>query len=167
MKQIFLIALIAVSSSAFAQDVVVKECSVTMKVLDSNETVDMTLKVIAKDDQSLEASVTEITDGTPSTYTDVASVSEESVRAGLSSQSDLEGLNQAEGLIVHAMSISEDPVLQTIFSAGIDLTQVRSAKVYLIGEATNMGATAIVEAKDANNKVLGSFLGGFLVSPCK
>jgi len=55
------------------------------------------------------------------------------------------------------------------FSAGFDLSKVRTVTVYKMGEdAENpIGATLIVEAFDSDKKALGSFLGGFLVAPCE
>ena len=63
--------------------------------------------------------------------------------------------------------LSEDPEFKGVYKTGIDLKKVRSAKVYTIGDADEMVSTAIVETKDANGKLLGSFVGGFLVFPCK
>ena len=166
MKTMILTAVMALSSSALSQDVVVKECSVTMKHLESNKTVDMTMKVIAKGNV-LSSVITQTADGNTSSSNDVAEVQEEKVRANLTVQSDPNDLNQAEGLIVHAMILSEAPELEGAYSAGIDLKKVRSAKMYTVGEKTRMGSATIVEAHDENNQVLGSFLGGFLVSPCK
>lgn len=166
MKTMILAAVMVLSSSAFAQDDVVKECSVTMKQLESNKTVDMTIKVIAKGNV-MSAVITQTADGMTSSYNDVAEVQEEKVRENLTAQSNPDDLNQAEGLVVHAMTLSEEPVLQGAYSAGIDLKKVRSAKMYTVGKKTNMGSSTIVEARDENNQVLGSFLGGFLVSPCK
>lgn len=166
MKSMILTAVMVLSSSAFAQEVVVKQCSVTMKQLESDKTVDMTMKVIAKGN-ALSAVITQTSDGITGSYNDVAEVQEEAVRANLTAQSDSDDLNQAERLIIHAMTLSEDPVFQGAFSAGIDLKKVRSAKMFTFGKKTNVGYSAIVEARDENNQVLGSFLGGFLVSPCK
>lgn len=166
MKTMILTGLMVLSSSAFAQEVVVKECSVTMKQLESNKTVDMTMKVIAKG-SSHSAVITQTSEGITGSYNDVAEIQEQSVRANLTTQSNPDDLNQAESLIVHAMTLQEDPVFQGAYSAGIDLKQVRSAKMYTLGKKTNMGSSTIVEARDANNQVLGSFLGGFLVSPCR
>lgn len=167
MKKMILTTIMVLSSTAFAQDVVLKECSVTMKQPESEKTVDMTMKVIAKSDTSLTAVISQTADGVSGSYNDVVEVLEESVRANLADLSDVDDLNQAERLIVHAMLLSDNPVFQGAFSAGIDLKKVRSARMYTIGKKTNMGSSTIVEARDVNNQILGSFLGGFLVSPCK
>ena len=166
MKKMILVAVLALSSTAFAQDVVVKECSVTMKHLETNKPVDMTMKVIAKG-KRLSAVIIQTSEGVTNSYSDVAEIQEEKVRANLTAESELDDLNQAERLIVHAMILSEDPVFEGAYSAGINLKKVRSAKMYIVGKETNMGSSTIVEARDENNQVLGSFLGGFLVSPCK
>jgi hypothetical protein len=65
------------------------------------------------------------------------------------------------------MTLENDLDFEGQFTTGINLKKVDSAWVFTIGEVTNMGGTSIVEARDAKGKTLGSFLGGFLVSPCK
>ena len=167
MKRLIFVAAMAFAPAAFAQGVVVKECTTAVKKLESNGTVGMTLKVVSANDNSLSAVVIQTVDGATSSYTDIASVSEGAVRPNLSSDSEVDDLNQAEGLVVHAMSVSENPIFKGAYTPGIDLKKVRSAKLYTIGETTNMGAAVIVEARDENQQVLGSFLGGFFVSPCR
>lgn len=165
-KNIFFI-IIAFSTSIMAQEqIVLKECSVTMKQLDTDKGIDINMKVISKNDL-ISAIMSQTINGTNSSYSEVVEVQEESVRAGLSSLSDTDDLKLSEKLIVHAMIISEDPILGVEYSSGIDLKKVRSAKMYIIGKQTNMGSSTIVEARDEKNQVLGSFLGGFLISPCK
>lgn len=86
-------------------------------------------------------------------------------------------LNHGEGLIVHAMALTDIDSWDTEedensgpnpFSSGLDLSKVRSVKVYeSVGEEGDIGSAAIVEARDAAGRDLGSFIGGFLVLPCK
>lgn len=89
------------------------------------------------------------------------------VQAGLTgnlSYEEIEKLNDAENLVSHAMWFSQE------FgdSTGVDLKKIRSAKVFkLIADRREIGSFSIIEAKDKNGKILGSFIGGFLVSPCK
>ncbi len=154
------------AASAFAQDVVLKECRVQLKDPESSDTLDMTMKVIEKSDKSLRSLITQTRDGLAHSYEDVAEVSESSVRSNLSSKSNTDNLNEAEMLVVHAMMFEEEPSLQGAFRSGIDLKQVRSAKLFTIGERAELGSATVVEARDENNQVLGSFLDGFLVSPC-
>lgn len=116
---------------------------------------------------ALVARVTQEVNGRSSSYEDVAQISRHGIRPGLSSRSTTETLNLGEALIVHAMTLTEDPVYNGAFNAGFDLKAARAAVVYQVGELTNMGATAIIEAYDAGKKPLGSFFGGFLVSPCR
>ena len=105
----------------------------------------------------------------PVTNSDEATITEHSIRAGL--EADIENfpedLNMGEMLVTHALALTTDPIFEGQISAGLDLTKVRSAKVYLIGEMTKFGGMAIVEASDESGSALGSFLGGFIVSPCK
>jgi hypothetical protein len=88
-----------------------------------------------------------------------ASILDQVVRKGLTKDTDpyTSNLNIAEGLIVHAMTMESDPLFAGNFSSGINLKKVRSGRVYLIGEPTDMGMTAVVEAKDEQGKTLGSY----------
>lgn len=153
--------------AVFANDRVIKECSVTNMQLNGDKIVSTNIQIIYNYKTGVYAKIQQGLDGNFGEYSDTALISAESVRENLSRHTEPVGLNHAEGLIVHAMRLSEDPMFNGEYSAGLDLSKVRSAKMYTVGEMTNMGSTTIVEAKDADDKVLGSFLGGFLVSPCK
>ena len=59
------------------------------------------------------------------------------------------------------------PELASFMNSGIELEKVRSARTFTFGDSTNMGSTTVVEALDQDGQLLGSFLGGFLVAPCK
>lgn len=93
-----------------------------------------------------------------------------SVREGLTGE-DLESDDgsEVERFIVHALAITQDKELKDYFSAGFDLTKVRDATVYLIAPRPedNIGKAAVIQARDADGKVLGSFLGGLFVTPCQ
>lgn len=82
---------------------------------------------------------------------------------------DLDDLNMniGEQMILHAKALTEDPVFRGAFSTGMNLNNVRNVDVYIVGEQTNMGSVAVIEARDDRGLSMGSFLGGFLVSPCK
>ncbi len=148
-----------------------KTCSTVMKSLDGLRTIAMTMEVFSQEG-TLHAKVSQTFNGEMSSYEDVASFSEHSIRAGLASvvaneDFDTDELNLGERLIAHAILLSSDPNVGEFFSAGLDLNAVRSAKVYVIGEPASMGMAAIVEAHDESGKTLGTFLGGFVVRPCK
>jgi len=144
-----------------------KTCSTILSAPGSEKPVPTVVEVFAEG-AGFVAKVTQTTDGQTTSYRDSAEVSSNKVRAGLSADSlNASDLNLAESLIVHAMMLTEDPLFQGIYDAGINLKAVRAAKVYLIGKPSDMGSTAIVEAKDELGKALGSFLGGFLVSACR
>ncbi len=145
-----------------------KSCS-TVLVMPSTINGMPTKIDVYKTNNSLMATVTQDVDGEQISYDDEAQVEELPVKAGLTSDPDqeVEGLNLAEKLIAHALMVTEDPITEGVLSAGLDLRKVRSAKIYTIGESTHMGLSAIVEAKDESGKDLGSFFGGFLVTPCK
>jgi hypothetical protein len=141
----------------------IKSCSTELTMPESEIKVQMKIDIIAND-KILKAVVTQ----NGMSYEDEATIESDVVKAGLNGNlDDVDSLNLAEKLITHAMALTEDPIMKGTFSAGLDLHAVRSAKIYNVGTPTNMGMTAIVEAKDENGKDLGSFFGGFLVTPCK
>ena len=162
-----LLATTAHATAMAADASLVKSCSTVLSSPDSAKSVPTIVDVFA-DGGVFTAKITQTPDGQTGSYSDTAEVSLNKVRAGLNADSINGGdLNIAERLIAHAMSLTDDPIFKGAFSAGLDLSAVRAAKVYLIGKPSNMGATAIVEAQDELGKDLGSFLGGFLVSACK
>jgi hypothetical protein len=69
------------------------------------------------------------------------------------------------------MRVEQEPLFEGAYRSGINLALVRSVRVYGIGESEDgqpqMGQPAIIEAKDARGRVLGSFVGGFLVGTCQ
>ncbi|HWU44574.1 MAG TPA: hypothetical protein VN132_14080 [Bdellovibrio sp.] len=167
MKKMIFVAIMALASSSFAEDIVLKDCSVSVKIPDASPIqMDMILKVIKKSDNSLASTITQTLNGNIKIYDDVADISEGIVRENLTSKSDVNELNAAEELIVHSMTLEEEPSFQHAFLSGIDLKKVRSAKMYRLGKA-EIGSVTIIEARDADNQILGSFLGGFILSPCK
>lgn len=170
MKITLLAYALVASLAASAQAALVspiKTCSTILSAPDSWKSVPTNVEIFSNGN-SFVAKVTQTTDGQTNSYNDIAEISWNKVRAGLNANSINKGdLNLAESLVAHAMMLTEDPVFRGAFNAGLDLKVVRSAKVYQIGKASNMGITAIVETKDELGKDLGSFFGGFLVSACK
>lgn len=144
----------------------VKTCSTEIPSLD-NDTVIKTVFEVLKTNGKFTGKVTQTIEGRTFSISEVVRVEEHKVMAGLDAGSDYPNINTAEKLIVHAMTLEDDPDLDGKFQSGINLKKVRSAKVYIFGKETNMGISAIVEARDANGKLLGSYVGGFVVSPCK
>ncbi len=161
MKTFILLSLISFNALAAP----VKTCNTTLSM--PGETPVPTKMEIIEVEGKLVAKVTQKVDGQTVSYEEAASVADFPVREGLTETSEVENLNTAETLVVHAMTLENDPVFEGKIRSGVALKKVRSARVYTVGETTNMGGTAIVEARDAKNKALGSYLGGFLVSPCK
>lgn len=99
-----------------------------------------------------------------------AIVKSEDVREGLSGEilNESETLNEAEKFISHAMMIESSPIFNGAYKTGIELAAVRSATVFLVDEpGVNIGATAVIEARDSSGKILGSFFGGFLIGACE
>lgn len=172
MKSSILFCFLALSlaTSVLARGSVVKSCSTSMSIPGEDLTF-QTDVFISQSGSSLIAKVKQKNDGIENSYADKVSIEEHSVRENLDSSllmsDEIDKINLAERVIVHAMALSEGAVFEESFSAGLDLKKVRSAKLFIIGEQTEMGLSVIVEAKDARGNVMGSFMGGFLVSPCK
>ncbi len=169
-KTILLISAISLMSfSAMAgSQKLLKTCSVDLTMPGETQVIATKINVLENKNSELTMSFTQIINGKAVTESDTASIVSNTVRPGLIGElSEDETLNLSEQLIVHAMLMSEDPDFEGVYSTGIDLTKVRSATVYTLGDSSQMVTSAIVETKDENGKVLGSFLGGFVVHPCK
>lgn len=158
---------LAFATPAFASSPsTIKTCTTTISSPDGTLLIPTVIEFI-ETDGVVKSKFTQIVNNQPVTRNDAAEVSELTIRPGLKAEMDPEGLNTAELLIVHAMTMGADPIMKGSQNAGIDLAAARSAKVFLIGKPTHMGLSAVIEAKDQDGKNLGSYLGGFLVSPCK
>lgn len=167
MKNLILCSLLLVLAiPAFAAPNTIKTCATTIVSPDGTQSIPTVFDIIERDGALVSASTQTLNDQ-PVTREESAAIEEHSVRPGLSPESNVADLNTAETLIVHAMTLGTIPGLKDTQIAGVDLQAIRSAKIYLMGKATHMGLSAIVEAKDQDGKVLGSFMGGFLVSPCR
>lgn len=172
MKTLVVSALLLFSASAYATSPeILKSCTSTVKFPGEKEgdiaQETMKFEFLKSGDQYISRTIK-----AQGSHDEVSTAPEElSVREGLEKVTlenvDKFDLNLAESLVSHAMVLTRDPMFGGIMSVDFDLNLVRSAKVYMIGKPTNMGAAAVVEAKDASGKVLGSYLGGFLVAPCK
>lgn len=158
----------SIALPALAEEVQsLKTCTAYMVDLKNLQEVPTHIEVYKKGDANL-AKISQTHDGKVSSYDEKAQITENNLREGLTSKSlDLEDINIAEGLVAQAMAIEEDPVFEGRFQSGLDLKSVKSARVFQIGEATNMGMVAILEAKDKDGKDLGSFIGGSVVAACK
>jgi hypothetical protein len=120
--------------------------------------------VISNEGGSLSAHVKETSAGKiVDDETEAVVATQYDVRANMTA--DLDDMNQGELLIEQASMLSK-PEFKGLYSAGFDLSMVRSVTVYALGPKTNMGQASVVEARDAGGKNLGSFFGGFIVSPC-
>ena len=169
MKSIITTSLVFLSMTAFADNaVLIKQCLVHVPTESEELAIDMNIEMYQNKDQSVLAKITQTEAGHTSTSEIAAAIVEGPVRANLSADSAVEELSQVELLIVHAMMVTTDPDIELLYSAGLDLQKVRSAKIYgVLGEQDDIGSLSVVEAKDENGNDLGSFLGGFIVSPCK
>jgi len=170
------IFLATLSTQAFSQELV-KSC--TFKFDDDYSGFSTNTFEVRKNGKVYLGTMTTTVAGQSTSMEDEVSINDYKVRAGLNPEmiEDEEmgsKLNFGEGLIVHAMALTgdldmgeEDAPEVNPFSAGLDLSKIRSVRVYrAIGEADDIGSAAIIEAKDEDAKDLGSFMGGFLVLPC-
>lgn len=78
-----------------------------------------------------------------------------------------EDLNDGEQLIVRALVISQDPILGLLSNTGVQLSEVRSVKVFTFGNPAAPGATRVVESFDSKGVSLGSFSAGPAFRPCQ
>jgi hypothetical protein len=162
---------LALSTAAWAETV--KTCRTTIADPASGRPVNILLEILRVDG----ALVGQITEKGEDALSEAVSLQDYTVRAGLRPQSrdDIEtppsDYNMGEQLIVHAMRVEQEPLFEGAYRSGINLALVRSVRVYGIGESEDgqpqMGQPAIIEAKDARGRVLGSFVGGFLVGTCQ
>jgi hypothetical protein len=168
----------SLAAHAKQADPVLQSCFISMASLDDPSTiVKMDLEVSAA-----QAVITTTSESESSSSTEAVQIVENTVRANLEivakaevaamqdpnpaskSADPFDDLNPVERYIAGAMTMPMMGLSE--MNAGFDLTKVASAKVFLLDVATNMGQAAIVVGKDGNGKVLGSFLGGMIVSPC-
>lgn len=156
-------------SKAAAQSLseALKTCTTDLKFPDKDEkikTTEMIFEIFNKDG-NLSAKVTQL--GETQTTNDVT-ITEGNIRDNLRAADAYDdSLTDTERLVLHAMTVTQEPSLKDIMNAGLDLDAVKSAKVYTVGKPTKFGSTSVVEAKDAKGQEIGSFLGGFMVSPCR
>ena len=160
MKKIIIIVLSSLVLSVAAHAHIIKTCDALLKTDDSEVAMKIEILKVAN---KLSAQITQ--EG--GTLTETVDKIDNPVRAGITIHSELETLHPVERTMAHAMILTEDPILEGTQNAGLDLKLVRSARVYMIGATDGMGVFAIVEARNSTGKTLGSFVGGFLVSPCK
>jgi hypothetical protein len=162
----FALALLILSPAVFGQTV--KTCNTVLPNFDGGQ-VAVNLVITRNAQGNLESRVIENGDSSD-VVVDTAAVESFTVRAGITA-GDLDDVddsdfNLGEKLISHAMALL-GPELEGMFSLSLDLSKVRSVKVYTLGDATNMGQVSIIEAKDAQGRDMGSFVGGFLIGDCK
>ena len=166
LKYLALAALLAGPATSLAQEhVTLIECKVTM-ALPGEEPMDMRFHAKTVDN-TIKGFVDQYVAGAVFTQPSTLTMGFDQVREGLSPLSISEDLNLAEKLIAHAMGVEAMPELASFMNSGIELEKVRSARTFTFGDSTNMGSTTVVEALDQDGQLLGSFLGGFLVAPCK
>lgn len=160
----WLLTSLFLTASFSLQAGVVKTCKTVMELVDDKIPTEI---IISKNGDALKSLMKQTVDGRVSELEDTVNVGEyviEKVISDLDSD-DIDSLNKGEKYISHALSVVGDIPGQ---NAGLPLKEVKFVKVYeLNGEAGDMFRLAIIEAYSKSRKNIGSFVGGFLVSPCK
>jgi hypothetical protein len=163
------LALILPGSDFGSRGPIVKSCFVKLQPDPKGKAVYMNVMVVAVN-ESISAIVSQRIEGERNSNMAWVEAEFSLIRPGLNAKSnaDDDTLNGGERLILHAMATAAEPDLRATFQSGVDLEKVRQTKVFYIDRNPgDMGSAAVVEALDENGKVLGSFLGGFLVARCK
>lgn len=163
----FLLSFVAVlaTSAASAKEVpAIKSCDADL-TFPGTPRSEMVARIY-QDGNGLRAQLTIKQDGEENTLTETVTVFSGAVRADLNPD-QAANLTDAELFIAHAIAYTQEPELAALAKLPFDLKAVRSATVYQIGERTNMGAPAVIEAFDQDKKLLGTFFGGFYVAVCR
>lgn len=158
---------LVVASAAQAETTVIKKCDVEIK-MGEERAISSLMSIVSKDGKIVGEVTQKMGEDTVTRTENDVTITEASIRAGMTAESIdpyNNDLSEAELVIFHAMTVAADPILQ--MQSGVDLSKVRSVKIYRLGPQTKFGSASIVEAKDENGVLLGSFLGGFLVGACK
>ena len=155
MFKLLFAAVLFLPFSVQAETKILKSCRFEFGL---NETVNVSLKGLNINGE-LYGVITARTVELLETSIKVMEYSEHSVRPGLTPEHGRSRLNLAEAVIVDSMKLTSPEQY-----AGLDLTQIRSAKVYLIGDHSQI---AIVEASDEKGNLLGSFVTGPFIQPCQ
>ncbi|MFL5812792.1 MAG: hypothetical protein ACJ763_04390 [Bdellovibrionia bacterium] len=168
----FTVSLLGVLLSAQAMGATsfpLKSCSSDFKKLDGSGEVIPTTMTVYSEQGEVRGKVTQTIHGQTTSYEDEAQESFYLInhRIDRITPADRAKLNLGEELLVHAYAVTTDPELKGVFSAGLDLKAVQSVRVFQIGAFSEFGTTAIIEAMNDSGAVMGSFIGGLIVSPCK
>lgn len=169
MVKIFLgFLLVTATSTGFAEETVktIKECKVSFTSLLFNKNVKMDIKITQGNDQKLEGKVSQEIDGFSGSFSGSAIIKTYAIRGNLFSHTKAIDLNEGESLLINSEELLKEPSYKGRFRAGFDLKKIRNVRLYLIGKKTVKGSTVVVEAWGEQKKNLGSFLGGYLLSPC-
>lgn len=163
-----LASLVSVSASANSKELV-KSCSFDSQISKEDPLVSTEFLVMRNDTGIYSAVVNQSVEGQSGSYTDSVVYGEYQIRQEVLEADPYDETikyNMGEALLAHALMLTTDPDTEGAFSTGLDIRAVKSVKTYQVGQS-GIGSSTIIEAMDADGKILGSFLGGFLVFPCK
>lgn len=161
-KLLFVTILIVQSVTAAE---IIKECHVNLTLPDIELVVPTEFKVQNNSGKFIAKTIQKLEGEDKFLFDESVEISNYSVRGNLSR--NMPNLNLAEQLVLGTIEYLADPETGAGFSLAIDLTAIRLAKIYKIGSGPDQSVvTAIVEAKDANEGDLGSFLTGLIPFKC-
>lgn len=166
MKRLLLgfLAVLTTSAVSAKEAPVIKSCDADLTFPGSPRS-EMASRIY-RDGNALRAQLTIKQDSEENTLTESVTVFSGAVRADLNPD-EAANLTDAELFIAHAIAYTEEPELASLAKLPFDLKAVRFATVYQIGERTDMGAPAVIDAFDQDKKLLGTFFGGFYVAVCR
>jgi hypothetical protein len=171
MKSLFLCLFVLTALNAKAADPI-QQCDFELRQLETNALAQMSLQVFSENNVLSGKTITTI-NGDVQSFEEAVTLDERPVRAKLMDEANDEGLNPIEAVIYNFQKLAEETKASPVYAGlmpydtGIDVSKVRSAKLYTFGKPSHMGATYIVEAKDDAGNLLGSFYAGFFLRPCK
>lgn len=140
----------------------VKSCRALLQVPGQPTKIATEIEV-QEEEGRFSATVTHEADGNKLSTTETVEIAEYHVQENVGA-ADVDTLNRGETLVAHALAFTKE---FSEINVKVDLSDIRRVKVYQVGRATELGSASLVENYDGKGKLLGTFLGGFLVAACE
>ena len=156
------IGLLTVSGARAAE--LVKTCATEFRLPDASSGIPTRFQFY-REEPGYRVHYTQSFDGVEWPATEPAQLREFAVRGDLTPDTAPDGLNDAEKLLVLAMDYYRG--YRGSDDVRIDFSKVKRAKVYSVGREPGPEASSVVDAFDAQGRLLGSFFGGRIVVPCR
>jgi len=165
MKHLTITLSLTLLTSFVSASELIKSCTFQIKIPGQSRIASTVYNIIKTEDKLIAKGLQTINGNKVELQDEVAQYFEYEVRENVSRND--KDLNLAEKLITGTQEFLDNPELGSAFSVNLDLKKIRKAKVFQVGKFTHMGGIAIIEAQDAEEKVLGSFVTGFLPFACE